>query len=110
MGLGPPPSFERCNLMKTFYSDGVEITIPDIGATTVDGRVRLRIEEGDYEGIEFEISNIRMDDKDETLMWYDLDTFPDGHLDNIKPIVDNFILSVMIDKIERLKNEDPTTE
>lgn len=96
--------------MKTFFSEGKEITIPDIGAMIVDGRNRLRIEEGDYEGIEFEISNIRMDDNDQTLMWYDLDTFPDGHIDNIKPIVDNFILSVLIDQIEKSNHEDPTAE
>ncbi len=89
--------------MKTFFSEGREITIPDIGSITADGGTRFRIEEGEYEGIEFAISNIHMDDNDETLMWYDLDTFPSGHLDNIKPIVDNFILSLLIDRIERLK-------
>lgn len=96
--------------MKTFFSDDKEITIPDIGVVTVDGGTRLRIEEGECEGIEFALSNIRMDDNDDTLMWYDLDTFPSGHIDNIKPIVDNFILSLLIEKIERQKNEDSTAQ
>ena len=96
--------------MKTFRAGDTEVTIPSIGATLVDGNVRLRIEEGDHAGIEFEISNARMDEEDDSLLWYDLNTFPDGQVDLIKPIVDNFLLSILINQIEKDSNENPTTE
>lgn len=98
--------------MKTFESEGVVIEIPDIEVFESGYTPRMRIIEGEYVGTEFTISNIRMDDKDEGLMWYDLDTVPKTAADKIKPIVDNFILYTLIMQIEREKeqNENKATE
>jgi hypothetical protein len=101
--------------MKTFISEGKEITVPDYTVVSVEPML-LQITEGDHAGIVFRISNIRMDDADEGLMWYDLDiTDAAGNntglpVDNIKETVDNYILMMLYEQIERSKNENPTTE
>lgn len=96
--------------MKSFQSDGVTYTIPDIVHTGDPLNPRFRIQEGPCAGVEFAISNARMDDGDDSLLWYDLDTWPSDRVDQVKPISDNFILSILISQIERMANEDPPTE
>lgn len=101
--------------MKTFISEGKEITVPDYTVVSVDPML-LQITEGDHAGIVFRISNIRMDDADEGLMWYDLDiTDAVGNntglpVDNIKETVDNYILMMLHEQIERAKNETKNPE
>lgn len=96
--------------MKTFVSDGQTIEVPDIDIVSNDGPV-MQITEGEHAGVCFKITNIRMDDTDEGLMWYDLDiTDAVGQntglsVDKIKPIADNFILMALHEQIERAKNE-----
>lgn len=101
--------------MKTFVSEGQTIEVPDINVVSEDGPV-MQIAEGEHAGVCFKITNIRMDEADEGLMWYDLDiTDATGQnmelsVDSIKPIVDNFILMMIHEQIERAKNENPITE
>lgn len=96
--------------MKTFVSEGLTIEVPDINIVSDDGPV-MQIAEGEHAGVCFKISNIRMDDADEGLMWYDLNiTDAIGQntglsVDNIKPIADNFILMALHEQIKRAKNE-----
>lgn len=97
--------------MKTFVSEGNEITVPDIIPATSDSTIpKFRIIEGDHKNIEFQISNIRMDDTDECLMWYDLDTWPENKVDEIKEVVNNFILLSLYEQMEKFKNENPPIE
>jgi hypothetical protein len=95
--------------MKSFISEGVEITVPDYEVVSIEPPI-LQITEGEHAGVVFQISNIRMDDADESLMWYDLDiTDATGKntglpVDNIKETVDNIILMVLYGQIERLED------
>ena len=91
--------------MKTFLIDGVEYSVPDISVDVVDDKIILKIEEGEHAGIVFSIKDIRMDDTDEGLMWYDLETVNEKDVDLIKPTVDNFILMALLDGIQRIKDE-----
>jgi hypothetical protein len=95
--------------MKTFMSEGREIQLPDIGVVSSESAPRFEIKEGDFKGIQFTITNIRMDDKDEALMWYDLNTATEGDQEKIKPIVDDFILSILYEQIERPENENDSS-
>lgn len=101
--------------MKTFISEGKEITVPDYMVVSAEPMI-LQITEGEHAGIVFQISNIRMDDADEGLMWYDLDiTDAAGNntglpVDSIKETVDNYILMMLYEQIERAKNESKTIE
>lgn len=96
--------------MKTYIvsSEGRTFDIPDYDI--VQGPV-FRITEGQFEGVWFTISDMRMDDTDECLMHYNVEC-AGATVDEIKPIVDNFILSILIEQIERLNNgtrsPDPT--
>ena len=93
--------------MKIFQSEGKDIAIPDI--EVVPGSHdphKFLIKEGEFAGIEFTMTNMHMDEKDEALLWYDLDvTKGEVAVDKIKPVVDNYILSILYDQIERMKNE-----
>lgn len=103
--------------MKSFVSDGVEITVPDTAVVNPEGPV-IQILEGPHAGVYFKIGNMRMDDTDDALLWYDLDIVDAaGHntgepVDQIKPIVDNFILMILHEQIEneKVKNENQTAE
>lgn len=101
--------------MRTFMSEGVELSVPEMEVVDRDAKV-FQITEGDQAGVCFRFDNMRMDDSDETLLWYDLDivdaagNVTELSVDNIKPIVDNFILLTMYEMIERIKNENSTAE
>ena len=91
--------------MKTFTSDGVEYSVPDISHDLVDDKIIFKIEEGEHAGIVFSIKDMRMDDTDEGVMWYDLETVNEKDVDLIKPTVDNFIVMTLYDEVQRIKNE-----
>jgi len=94
--------------MKTFIIEGKEITVPQIDVThlVTEDQVdyTFTIMEGDHQGIQFRMTNMRIDDNDTSLMWYDLETAQPEDVDKIKPIVDNFILMILHEQIERDKN------
>lgn len=93
--------------MKTFTVEGKDITIPDISVVeaSIEGKSPVfQIMEGEHTGIQFAIENARVDDNDESLLWYDLHTEKDETVDKIKPIVDNFILSILYEQAERMRN------
>lgn len=101
--------------MKTFISEGQTIEVPDINVVDSNGPI-LQIAEGDHAGVCFKISNFHMDEADDGLMWYDLDMIDAAgqntgmSVDLIKPIVDNFILMLIYEQVEKLKNENPSTQ
>lgn len=90
---------------KTYEVPAITVVTDDQGKSPV-----FEISEGEYSGVKFSIDDIHMDDKDESLMWYDLnvgDTFDPPRADinlKIKPIVDDFIIMVLHEQIEREKN------
>lgn len=97
--------------MRTFTTDGqtyeVPLIFPVLGA---DVQPTFEIKEGQFAGVQFRIENMIMDREDEQLMYYDLWCTDNVTVDQIKPIVDSFILMLLVDQIERLKNEDSPTE
>jgi hypothetical protein len=91
--------------MRTVIIDGVEHTVPEISSITDGDKVIHTIEEGEHTGIKFAIVNMRVDDTDDHVMWYDLEAEDEKHVDLIKPMVDSFILMILLDGVERIKNE-----
>jgi hypothetical protein len=98
--------------MKTFYSDGVAVTVPDITVAKTDP-VTFQIAEGQWTGVMFTITDIKVDDDDENILHYNLSIVndqPPASVDNIKQIVDNFLLSILHDQIKRLNDERSDAE
>ena len=96
--------------MKTFICEGKEVTIPDIShVQNDDGSLMFEIQEGDHKGIIFALDNMRIDENDESLMWYDLKTEKEEQVLQIKETVDNFILSILHEQIQRSKDENQTS-
>ena len=92
--------------MRTIVSDGIAYEVPEI--TPVSEPV-MQILEGPYAGVWFTLSDMQMDEEDEYLMHYNLEV-AGATVDEIKPIIDNFIISLLYDRIESLKNEDKTAK
>lgn len=94
--------------MKTKVAFGKTYTIPDmecIGATA-DGLPIMKITEGEFEGVEFSVSDTMMSDDGLDLM-YNLET-THVTVDQIKPITDNMLMMLMIEAIERQEKENET--
>lgn len=97
--------------MKTFKLEEREVTIPDIDAVGFDSTLRHIIRDGEFAGVEFTLDNMRVDDEDESLLWYDVSVVAgDATVDKIKEITDNYILWILVQQIEKFKNENPPTE
>lgn len=92
--------------MRTIISDGIAYDVPEI--TPVSEPV-MQILDGPFAGVWFTLSDMQMDDKDECLMHYNVEV-AGATVDEIKPVIDNFIISLLYDRIEMLKNEDKTTK
>lgn len=88
--------------MKTYVIPGEDRSI-DVPKIEIVGDTVLKIEEGPFAGVWFTLSDMQMDDTDECLMHYNVEC-AGATVDEIKPIVDNFILSLLLDQIERAKN------
>lgn len=86
--------------MRTIVSDGIAYEVPEI--TPVSEPV-MQILEGPFAGVWFTLSNMQMDEEDGCLMHYNVEA-AGASVDEIKPIVDNFIISLLYDNIERMKN------
>jgi hypothetical protein len=92
--------------MKTFDIEGVEYTLPEISFKSEDNHpVVFTIEEGEHKGTSFSIVDMRMDDEDETLMWYDIQGTDEETVDKIKPIVDTLILNILRQAAEKARDE-----
>lgn len=79
-----------------------------------DGNYIMRIDEGEFEGTCFILADMHIDADDDSLLVYDIQVLGKASVDDIKPIVDNFILQCLINQIEdkaaRERNEDQTAE
>lgn len=97
--------------MKTFTVADKEYTVPDIEAlVNEEGSPTIfKINEGEHAGVTFALDDLRIDDNDDTLLWYDLKTEKEKNVDDIKEIVDNFILMVLHEQTERVLNETGET-
>lgn len=94
--------------MKTFMIEGKEVTVPDVIVVDTNYPPVFEIIEGDFIGIQFKLDEMRMDDKEENVLMYDLFSSleeNDSRFDSLKVIVDNFIMSILVEQTERIKNE-----
>lgn len=92
--------------MKTFTIADKEYTVPDIEVMQEEGSTPLfKINEGDYAGVIFALDDLRIDEVDDTLLWYDLKTEKEKDVEDIKEIVDNFILMILHEQTQRVLNE-----
>ena len=96
--------------MRKFTIEGVEHELPEIGVNSEGEMNVFEIKEGEHAGAQFTLSDMQFDAEDECLLHYSLDTSDNTTVDKIKPIVDNFILSIILDQVERIKNENKTAE
>lgn len=96
--------------MKTVVIDQQEYTVPDIKfRLDQDQSPKFEIIEGELAGKWFSIENFRMDDEDETLLWYDLLTEDEKDVEILKPVVDNYIVIVLHEEMKRQQlNENDT--
>lgn len=94
--------------MRTIVADGIAYEVPDI--TPVLDPV-MQINEGPFAGVWFTLSSMQMDEEDEGLLHYDVEV-SGATIDEIKPVIDNFIISLLHDRVEELKkeHEDKTTK
>jgi len=55
----------------------------------------LEIAEGEYDGVQFQVSDMHIDDQDNCLLHYNLSTVDPEMVDKIKPLVDNWIIGTL---------------
>lgn len=108
--------------MKTYKSGDREFSVPEIVPlelqeedaakdSTLPDPLKCVIAEGEFAGTEFTIGNLRMDDEDESLLWYDFHivkgTFT---VEQLKPTINDWIIGLLYDMIEREQNEQVSTD
>lgn len=82
-------------------ADETEVEIPDIEYSVDDKEaLSFRITEGPHEGVIFSITEMKMDEQDESLLWYDLQV-TGASSEDIKHIADAWIIALLEDAIER---------
>ena len=95
--------------MIEFEVGGEKMVIPTIVAagTTEDMRTVFLVMDGEYEGVEFAISNISLDD-DEGMVSYDCDIASDNEeqdLSEFRSVTDPFIIYMIKQGVEKSKEE-----
>ena len=89
--------------MIKFNIESKEVELPDIVFTEdTDKGMVFTIKEGPHKDVVFTVSNIQMDDEDECLMHYDLES-PDN--DAIKEIVNNFLVHTLMESVKYFKEK-----
>lgn len=92
--------------MKQFTIEDHTYEVVDFLAEEIHGTPTFTILEGEFAGKMFILSNMHMDETDEGLMHYNIDAHEDVDVDLIQPLVDNIILYILYEQLERVKNED----
>lgn len=91
--------------MKTFTVEGQEYTIPDItflGSTNEKDPINcFLIEDGEYEGIQFKLSNLKVEEQD--FLSYELEL--SREMDGLEEVVSNFILYLITSQLRESKPE-----
>lgn len=87
--------------MKTFTIGEKEYTVPDIGVT-LEEPVQFRVDEGEFEGVEFAISDMQMDEVDESQLSYNVSTnVEDIDMDRFKDVLNDFIIMILHEQLLR---------
>ena len=87
--------------MKTFSIGEKEYTVPDIGVTT-EAPLQFKVNEGEFEGVEFAISDMQMDEVDESQLNYNVSTnVEDIDMDRFKDVLNDFIVMILHDQLLR---------
>lgn len=88
-------------MSANFVVDGQMYSVPTIDVHT---QPVFRIQEGPFEGVWFTLTNMRMDDAEEGLLHYEIDV-AGAAIEEIKPIVDAFIIKLVRDQVDRAQAE-----
>ena len=87
--------------MKTFSIGEKEYTVPDIGVTTEEP-LQFKVNEGEFEGVEFAISDMQMDEVDESQLNYNVSTnVEDIDMDRFKDVLNDFIIMILHEQLLR---------
>lgn len=85
--------------MKTFTIGEKEYTVPDIGVT-LEEPVQFRVDEGEFKGVEFAISDMQMDEVDESQLNYNVSTnVEDIDMDRFKDVLNDFIIMILHEQL-----------
>jgi hypothetical protein len=87
--------------MKTFTVGEKEYTVPDIGVTAEEP-LQFKVNEGEFEGVEFAISDMQMDEVDESQLNYNVSTnVEDIDMDRFKDVLNDFIIMILHEQLLR---------
>ena len=102
--------------MKIYKTDNRELIVPSFRveeSAPGSSKFIFEILEGPHQSRKFCIEDMHMSSVDESLLEYNLLTEDDVDQESLKPVVDDIIISILLEQIERAKknpNEDKTTE
>lgn len=102
--------------MKIYKTDDRELIVPSFRVEEMEqgtGKFVFEILEGPHQSRKFALENIHVSETDESLLEYNLLTEDGVDQESLKLVVDDIIISILLEQIERAKaeqNEDKTTE
>jgi hypothetical protein len=91
--------------MKTFTIDGKEYVVPNIGVTSEEP-IQFRVNEGEFEGVNFTISDMQIDDDIEGLLHYNVSTDADVDMDRFRDVLNDFIILILHEQLMREEDLD----
>lgn len=100
--------------MKTFKVGSKDYELVDIKVASEEGPV-FEIDEGEHKGVQFRLIDVQMGDEvpdgsGDAMLNYQVEHSDNVTIDQIKPIIDTFILHIMYEHVERMKDENQTDE
>ena len=100
--------------MKKFTIGSKEYELVDIKTVSEEGPV-FEIDEGEFKGVQFRLVNMQMgeecnDGSGDAMLNYQVDHSDSVTIDQIKPIIDSFIMHILYEQVEKMKNENQTTK
>ena len=99
--------------MKTFTIDNVTYNVPNIVVNKNEKGTYpvFEITEGDFKGALFSVSDISVDSEIENNLIYSLYVSEGTNIDSVKPVIDNFLISVLYEEVKRQeRNENKATK
>ena len=86
--------------MKTFIIGEKEYTVPDIGVT-LEEPVQFRVDEGEFAGVQFTISDMQMDDADDSQLNYSVSTDSEIDMEKFSLVLNDFIVMILHEQLLR---------
>lgn len=95
--------------MKTFKVGSKEYELVDIKTVDEQGPI-FEIDEGQYKGVQFKLINMQMgeecaDGSGDAMLNYQVEHSDHVTIEEIKPIIDTFIMHILYVQVEKMKHE-----